>query len=118
MTHFKSLISFKQFIAIIICSIYFSAGVATAEGTQLEEPSLWEKTKSLFSDIWDSGKETSEDGWDKTKDVSSDVWDKTKEVSGDGWDATKEGSANAWDKTKEVSGGAWDATKEAVTPDE
>ncbi len=57
---------------------------------EVEDESLWEKTKETSSDAWDKTKEMSSDAWDKTKEVSSDAWDKTKEVSSDAWEATKD----------------------------
>ena len=47
------------------------------------EPTVWDKTKDVASDMWNGTKEVTSDVWDGTKEVSSDVWDGTKQVGSD-----------------------------------
>ena len=54
-----------------------------AQNSDAQDPSMWDKTKGVASDVWDGTKEVSSDVWDGTKKVTSDVWDGTKEVSSD-----------------------------------
>lgn len=77
--------------------------VNMSEENNQDTGGLWNKTKTVSSDIGRTVKES-----------SCKAWDKTKELGSEAWMVTKEGSAKVWHKTKEISGDAWDITKEAA----
>lgn len=60
-------------IGLIVCTNVFAA----------DDPTVWDKTKDVASDMWDGTKEVTSDVWDGTKEVTSDVWDGTKQVGAD-----------------------------------
>ena len=68
----------KVYILTAIFTLAFSTNVLAAD-----DPTVWDKTKDVASDMWDGTKEVTSDVWDGTKEVTSDVWDGTKQVGAD-----------------------------------
>jgi phage-related minor tail protein len=68
----------KVYILVAALTLAVSANVSAAD-----DPTVWEKTKDVASDMWDGTKEVTSDVWDGTKEVTSDVWDGTKQVGSD-----------------------------------
>lgn len=91
----------------------------------VNDDTLWEKTKEMSAKAWEATKDGTAKVWDKTKELGSDAWDKTKELSGnagetvadkseDAWEATKDGAAKAGDAISETSADAMEATKDGT----
>lgn len=58
-------------MGIAVCCMGLAFSTAFAADTQVEELSFWEKTKSVFSNMWNQTKEVSGDAVDATKDAVS-----------------------------------------------
>lgn len=125
-TEEKSIIPQHEGMQLYHKGIYSSSkGEFKMSQNNMNDETLWEKTKDVSARAWEATKEGTAKAWDKTKELGGDAWDKTKELSAkagdaisdtseDAWDATKDGTAKTWDKTKEVSAEAWDTTKEGT----
>ncbi|MBO4284773.1 MAG: hypothetical protein J5895_00895 [Alphaproteobacteria bacterium] len=70
--------------AFAALALFFAASNAySGNNLSTSEPTAWDKTKAVSSDVWDGTKDVASDVWDGATEVSSDVWDGAKQVGSD-----------------------------------